>query len=93
MSIFSGSRYSDAVVDYFTKQEYGIATPIVIYKFDSLSSVSFFTHTYNEGETLHALSQRYFRRPDLWWAIAEYNPEIVDFTQIEAGTVLRIPRA
>jgi hypothetical protein len=92
MAIFSGSRYSDSVVDFFTKNEYGVATPIVIYKFDSLDSVSFFTHIYNDKETLHALSQRYFRRPDLWWTIAEYNPEIVDFTNIKAGTLMRIPR-
>lgn len=92
MPIFSGSRYSDSVVDYFTKEEYGTATPIVIYRFDSLQSVSFFTHVFSDGETLHALSQRYFRRPDLWWAIAEYNPEIVDFTNIPTGTTIRIPR-
>jgi hypothetical protein len=92
MAIVSGSRYSDSVVDYFTKQEYGVATPVVIYKFDSLESVSFFTHIYGTGETLHALSQRYFRRPDLWWIIAEYNPEIPDFTNIAAGTIMRIPR-
>lgn len=92
MAIFTGSRYSDATIDYFTKQEYGPATPVVLYKFDALSNISFFTHIYNDGETLHALSQKYFRRPDFWWAIAEYNPEIVDFTNIPAGTVIRIPR-
>jgi hypothetical protein len=92
MAIHSGSRYSDAVVDYFSKEEYGTATPIVIYAFDSLERVSFFTHIYSQGETLHALSQKYFRRPDLWWTIAEYNPEIVDFTNIPTGTIMRIPR-
>lgn len=91
MTIYSGSRYSDAIVDYFTKEEYGPATPVVIYKFDSLKRVSYFTHIYTTGETLHGLSQKYFRRPDLWWAIAEYNPEVVDFTNIASGTLLRIP--
>ena len=91
MAIFSGSRYKNSVVDYFTKAEYGSATPVVFYSFDALDSISFFTHIYNPNETLHSLSQKYFRRPDLWWTILEYNPEIVDFFSIPAGTTIRIP--
>lgn len=92
MPIYSGSRYNDAVVDYFRKEEYGQSSPIVIYTTDSLNSISFFLHYYTSGETLHGLSQRYFRRPDLWWTIAEYNPEITDFMSIPEGSRIRIPR-
>ena len=91
MAIYSGSRYEEALVDYFSKEEYGTAYPIVFYTFDSLKNISFFTHIYSKGDTLHGLSQRYFKRPDLWWTIVEYNPEITDFTSIAVGTVIRIP--
>ena len=91
MAIFANSRYSNALVDYFSKEEYGVATPIVFYSQDSLENISFFLHRYNSNETLHGLSQRYFRRPDLWWTIAEYNPEITDIFNIPAGTMIRIP--
>jgi hypothetical protein len=91
MAIVNGSRYQESVVDYFRKVEYGTTYPIVFYKFDSLTNISFFTHTYSQGETMQGLSQKYFRRPDLWWTIAEYNPEITDFFNLTPGTVLRIP--
>lgn len=91
MAINQGSRYEVSTVDYFSKVPGGEAYPIVFYKFDSLSKVSYFYHTYTVGETLYGLSNKYFKRPDLWWSIVEYNPEIQDFLNISAGTVLRIP--
>jgi hypothetical protein len=91
MPIYSGSRYEDSTVDYFNKKEYQSTTPIVFYSPDSLASISFFTHSYIPGETLWGLADRYMKRPDLWWAIVEYNPEIVDFINIPSGTMLRIP--
>lgn len=91
MAIVSGSRYEASVVDYFRKNEYGNTLPIVFYKFDSLSNISFITHTFVQGETLEKLAKAYFDRSDLWWTIAEYNPEVTDFLNITPGTVLRIP--
>jgi hypothetical protein len=93
MAIVSGSRYENSIVDYFKKEENGNTYPIVFYSFDSLTNVSFSLHTFIEGETLQGLSNQYYNRPDLWWAIAEYNPEITDFINIPAGTELRIPNA
>jgi hypothetical protein len=93
MAIVSGSRYENSIVDYFKKEENGNTYPIVFYSFDSLTNVSFSLHTFIEGETLQGLSNQYYNRPDLWWAIAEYNPEITDLINIPAGTELRIPNA
>ena len=91
MSIRAGSRYEKSVVDYFRKTENGQAYPIVFYNFDTLDSISYSTHTFVKGETLTAISWKYFNRPDLWWVIAEYNPEITNLVSIEGGTILRIP--
>jgi hypothetical protein len=91
MAINQGSRYEKSTVDYISLVPYGSATPIVFYKFDSLKSVSFIYHTYVSGETLYGISNKYFNRPDLWWAITEYNPEITDFYSITPGTIMRIP--
>jgi nucleoid-associated protein YgaU len=91
MAIVSGSRYEFSLVDYFRKTENGETTPIVFYEFDDLFNISFITHTYTKGETLQGLSQKYLRTPELWWAIAEYNPEVTDFINIPGNTVLRIP--
>lgn len=91
MAIRAGSRYEKSVVDFFRKRENGTSYPIIFYSFDELESVTYYTHTFVKGETLTGLSWRYFDRPDLWWVIAEYNPEITNFVDIEGGTVLRIP--
>jgi hypothetical protein len=91
MAIRAGSRYETSVVDYFRKTPNGTTYPVVLYKFDDLTSVRFTIHTYVVGETLTSLSYRYYQRPDLWWVIAEYNPEVTDFVHLSGGTLLRIP--
>lgn len=93
MAINAGSRYETSTVDYFRKVEGNQTYPITLYKFDSLTSVSFYLHTLVEGETLQGLADQYFNRPDLWWAIAEYNPEVTDFVHLQPGTQIRIPSA
>jgi len=93
MAINSGSRYEDSVVDYLQKKKGGVAYPVVFYAFDDLANASFFYHIYKTGETLHSLSQIYFKTPSLWWAIMEYNPEVTDILHIPNNTQLRIPHA
>lgn len=93
MAIHSGSRYENSIVDYFTKVENGTPYPVVLYKFEDLSDAKFYYHTYQTGETLHGLSQKYFKTPVLWWTIPEYNPEVTDIFNIPNGTLLRIPSA
>jgi hypothetical protein len=91
MAINNGSRYQDSIVDYFRKEEYGTTYPVVFYQFDTLNNINYFIHNYIQGETLHGLAQKYFGRPDVWWIIAEYNPEVTDFLNISPGALLRIP--
>jgi len=91
MPISNTSRYAESTVDYFSKKENSEVLPIVLYKFDSLTSISYTVHTYTSGETFHGLSQQYFQNPALWWAIAEYNPEITDLFDVAPGTLIRIP--
>jgi len=93
MAIVSGSRYEESVVDYFKKEQYGASLPVVVYSFDTLQGAKFFIHYYSVGETLQGLAQKYLRNPALWWTIAEYNPEIVDYLNIPINTELRIPHA
>jgi hypothetical protein len=93
MTINSGSRYEEATVDYFKKEQYGPSLPVVLYSFDELQDAKFFIHYYQTGETLQGLAQTYLRNPSLWWTIAEYNPEVTDYLNIPVNTGLRIPHA
>lgn len=91
MTIFSGSRYEQSTVDYFTKVPDGQPTAIVFYTPDSLTGVKYTHHTFVEGDTLISMSWRYYGRPDLWWGFLEYNPEIQDPFNIPPGFILRVP--
>jgi nucleoid-associated protein YgaU len=91
MAIYNDSRYAESTVDYFSKKENGVVYPLISYTFDELESITFTVHTYSSGETLQGISTQYYQNPALWWAIAEYNPEIKDLLNIDAGTLLRIP--
>lgn len=92
MGIFQGSRYEYSVVDFVTVKDDSDANPVVFYSFGDLGSFNYTEHTYILGERLDTISQSYYSRPDLWWAILDYNPEITDPQNIKPGTVLRIPR-
>lgn len=92
MAILSNSRYQLSTIGYLQKKVDGDTTPIIFYTPDELGIVSYTIHTYVERETLHQLSWKYYNRPDFWWVIPEYNPEILDFLNITPGTELRIPR-
>lgn len=91
MAIFSGSRYEFSTVDFFSVAQGESENPVVFYEFDELGFTTYQTHTYLSGERLDQLAYRYYQRPELWWFIAEYNPEIDDHDNIPNGTILRIP--
>ena len=90
--IYQNSRYYHQLIDYVAFTPNGVSTPIVFYEFDNPGTVSWWEHIYTEGERLESIAYKYYKRVDYWWLIPEYNPTIVDFTNIAPGTVLRIPR-
>jgi hypothetical protein len=90
--IYQSSRYYNQLIDYLAFSTDGDGYPIVFYQFDNPGTVTWEEHIYSQGERLDQISQRYYKRPDYWWVIPEYNPEIDDFSNIVPGTVLRIPR-
>lgn len=90
--IYQNSRYYNQLIDYISFTPEGDSFPIVFYEFDNQSTLSWWEHMYAEGERLDQIANLYYQRPEFWWIIPEYNPQIVDFLNIPAGTILRIPR-
>lgn len=86
------SRYYIQLIDYIAFAPEGDNYPVVFYEFDSPGKLTWYEHSYSEGERLDQIAEKYYKRPDLWWLIPEYNPVIEDFTAIAPGTILRIPR-
>lgn len=91
MSIFKGSRYEYSTIDYVATTSELIEEPIVFYRPSELGLTRYWEHTYIKGERLDSLSYKYYKNPEYWWLIVEYNPAIIDFINIKPGTVLRVP--
>ena len=89
--LYVSSRYYFSPIDFLQVETGGEVKPIVFYEFDQLKNKSYTIHTVVYGDRLDQLSYKYFNRPDMWWAIIEYNPEIRDFFNLTPGTYLRIP--
>lgn len=91
MSIYKGSRYEYSTIDYFTTMLNGPEKPVVFYTFSNLGLTNYWEHVYVQGERLDEIAFKYYNRPEYWWIIPEYNPELTDLNNITPGTVLRIP--
>jgi hypothetical protein len=89
--IYQNSRYYTQLIDYVAFVPDGSSFPIVFYEFDTPGTVKWQEHIYAQNERLDQISEQYYGRPDYWWLIPEYNPQIMDFSNIVPGTVLRIP--
>jgi len=44
-----------------------------------------------EGDRIDLMALRLYGDERLWWKIADANPEILDWTDVAFGTVLRVP--
>lgn len=91
MTIYKGSRYEYSTIDFVSKTINGQANPIVFYYFNDLGKVSYYEHSYIQGERLDQLAYKYYKNSEYWWIIPEFNPQIKDFTNISDGTIIRIP--
>jgi len=91
MTIYKGSRYEYSTVDFVSTTVNGDANPIVYYQLTKLPKITYTEHVYTQGERLDQLAYKYYKNPEYWWIIPEFNPEISDFTNIPTGTVIKIP--
>lgn len=85
--IFQGSRYEGAVVTT-VKSDRGYST-VVFREFKQPGLVGEFI--IRENETLMDLAHRAYGDAELWWHIADANPELLYPDQIPAGTVVKVP--
>lgn len=92
MAISADSRYTSAEIttavgpDGETRQEMRPAFP--------RSRV--ITYTYyrvTDAERVDTIANDFYGRPELWWMIADANPEILDWLELSPGTVIRVPNA
>lgn len=59
--------------------------------FPTTKVISYTLYRVISGDRIDTLANDFFGRADLWWVIADANPEIMDWFDLPFGAVLRIP--
>jgi phage tail protein X len=88
--ITAESRYSTATIQ--TVQTSSGVRQTVIVPAPSERVVAYTNYLVRDGERIDQLAFRFLGVVDLWWMIADANPEIQDWLVLPRGTLLRIPR-
>jgi len=91
MAIYLGSRYENSTVDFLAYRSTEAAAPVVFYQFPEIGEITYSEYTWQEGDRMDQVASKFYRYPELWWLVAQNNPQIDDHQKIPAGTVLRIP--
>lgn len=48
-------------------------------------------YTWAEHDRIDTVAFRFYHSERLWWLFARANPEILDWSSVKSGTVIRIP--
>lgn len=91
MTIYIGSRYENDPVDRVITQSGEYIPTIYHQDMPEVQTFSFGLVTTGYGERLDAIAARELGDPELWWVIANANPEVFYPDDLPVGTVLRIP--
>lgn len=91
MAVYEGSRYAEAPI-LRTKGADGKSHPTIYYVSGSGGTYTYTNHVAEIGDRFDTLADRMWGDPELWWRVADLNPEIFYPGEIPVGTVLRIPR-
>lgn len=90
--ITENSRYRQAVIttevgpDGETRQE--MRAP-----FPRSRQITFTYYRVLSGDRVDTIAYRFFGNGQLWWMIADANPEVLDWTDLQPGLILRVPNA
>jgi hypothetical protein len=87
--IFANSRYASSQVIALDKD--GQVVNVIIQGQQTAQTFSYVSHVLTTLDRLDNLSAQYFGDPTQWWVIANANPEIIDWTALTPGTIIRVP--
>jgi hypothetical protein len=87
--ISANSRYAASTV--VTVDVGGTSRQVIVPGVQAAYTFPYISHTMTADERVDTLAQIYYGDATLWWAIADGNPEIMDWSNVTPGTVLRIP--
>jgi hypothetical protein len=88
--ISADSRYTTATLttavgpDGETRQDMRVAFP-------QSRMINYTYYRVIGADRIDTIANNFFGRPDLWWKIADANPEIMDWMDLTPGMIIRVP--
>jgi hypothetical protein len=89
--IYSDSRYANGKILKAQDSRSGI-NRTAVYRVFPNAATEFYNYTWVEGDRIDVVANNLLGSPSFWWRIMDFNPELVDPTNIPIGTVIRVPR-
>lgn len=92
MPITSDSRYTTATVvtvegpDGDTRQAMQVAFP-------KPRRITYTNYRVTSADRIDTIADDFYGNGRLWWMVADANPEIIDWMDLDPGEVLRVPNA
>ena len=92
--IYLSSRYAESDIDYILDSRTGVSQAAVLRDVPQQEAPDQYGRVYywREGDRLDYLSYRFFGNSLEWWRILDANPDVLNPSQIEPGTAVRIPQ-
>lgn len=90
MTIYERSRYENSAVERIVATD-GLARLTVLPPPPDTSTFQYSYYTVKDGERIDQLAQRFLADGELWWVIADHNPEWLWYEDLPTGLILRIP--
>lgn len=91
MTISPTSRYASSTVVPVTDPS-GVTRPTIVLTPPSARAYLVQYYTWAAHDRPDTVAYRMYGSEQLWWLIADANPEILNWLRITAGTVIRIPQ-
>lgn len=88
--INSQSRYRSNPVEKVVVSD-GTFQKVIVPQQPSTYAFNYSYHLISASDRIDTLADRYFGDAELWWNIADANPEILDWTELLVGATIRIP--
>ncbi|MFE6739797.1 hypothetical protein [Streptomyces tubercidicus] len=90
MTISAGSRYARNTVTPFVGTDGRTRQTIMPRKPDAID-LTVVDYTWRESDRVDLLAAHLYGDETMWWVFAQANPEILDWTHVRPGTIVRLP--
>lgn len=91
MTVFEGSRYEYNDIVRIVGPDGRARPTIALAENNSKPLFQFAWYTVKDGDRIDIIAARFLGEADLWWMLADYNPEWLYYDYLPPGTLLRIP--